>query len=388
MDRDVICLSSVDWDFVWQGHQEVMARLAERGSRVLFVENTGVRRPQARDLPRLLRRLLRWSRAAAPSSGPVPAGITILSPLALPFPWSRWSRVVNRVLLVRAVRRQARQLRDPLIWTFLPTPSVIDTIRACRTERSTVIYYCVADFSELTDDVIKVEASEDELLREADLVFVNGQSLYERFVHRHPRVRVYPFGVDLRAFRAGRYERPADLARLAPPLAGYVGGIHRHLAVDWLTQAARALPDVAFVLVGPVQTEIGTLSALPNVHLLGQKNHELLAAYVANFDVCLIPYALTRYTVSVVPTKLFEYMAMGKPCVSTSLPELAHLPLPEGAVSVAGDPMAFADAIRSSVQRPEAEGTARQREAFARRYSWDALVDSMLRDVDSVRRTA
>jgi hypothetical protein len=134
--RGIVCLSSIDWEFNWQGHQQVMSALAERGHPVLFVENTGVRVPTLRDLPRLVTRLKnRWRS---------PGGLRrererldVCSPLALPFPYSPVARAANRALVLRRVRRWMRATdgRPPILWTFLPTPLVLDLIAAIRPAR-------------------------------------------------------------------------------------------------------------------------------------------------------------------------------------------------------------------------------------------------------------
>src|SRR6185295_13328931 len=98
--RDVVCISSIDWDFIWQGHQEIMSTLAGQGHRVLFVENTGVRAPRARDLPRVRQRIRNWWRGTKGFREERP-NLFVYSPLLLPLPYSRIARAVNRLLLAR-----------------------------------------------------------------------------------------------------------------------------------------------------------------------------------------------------------------------------------------------------------------------------------------------
>ena len=104
---DVVCISSIDWDFIWQGHQEIMSTLAAEGQRVLFVENTGVRAPSVRDLPRLRQRIRNWWKSTKGFREERP-NLFVYSPLVLPLPYSRLARWVNRVLMMRALRRWMR----------------------------------------------------------------------------------------------------------------------------------------------------------------------------------------------------------------------------------------------------------------------------------------
>ena len=100
----IICFSSIDWDFIWQGHQEIMATLAAQGHRVLFVENTGVRNPTLRDWPRIRTRLAHWRHSLRGFRQERP-NLYIFSPLVLPFPYARLARWLNQWLLVSALRR-------------------------------------------------------------------------------------------------------------------------------------------------------------------------------------------------------------------------------------------------------------------------------------------
>jgi hypothetical protein len=127
--QDVVCLSSIDWDFIWQGHQEIMSTLAAEGHRVLFVENTGVRGLHVRDLPRVRQRVKNWWKGTKGFREERP-NLFVFSPLLLPLPYSRVARWVNRFLLARALRRWMRAIGfyRPIVWTFLPTPIALDLI--------------------------------------------------------------------------------------------------------------------------------------------------------------------------------------------------------------------------------------------------------------------
>ena len=117
----IVCLSAVDWAFNWQQPQEVASAFAEGGNRVLFVENTGVRRPLLRDAPRLMARLRNWWRAAG-GAKPIVDGLDVLSPLLLPFPYSRLARRLNAAALLRIVRRWIGRKDDAPLAAQLASP--------------------------------------------------------------------------------------------------------------------------------------------------------------------------------------------------------------------------------------------------------------------------
>src|SRR5437773_8968930 len=107
--RDVVCISSIDWDFIWQGHQEIMSTLAAQGHRVLFIENTGVRPPSMRDLPRVRQRLLNWWRSTK-GFRQISDNLFVYSPLIVPLPYSRAARWLNRTVLLRSLRSEERRV--------------------------------------------------------------------------------------------------------------------------------------------------------------------------------------------------------------------------------------------------------------------------------------
>src|SRR5262245_34504023 len=177
--RDVVCISSIDWDFIWQGHQEIMSTLAAEGHRVLFVENTGVRAPRARDLPRLRQRIRNWWRGTKGFREERP-NLFVYSPLLLPLPYSRLARPVNRFLLARALRRwmRATGFYRPIVWTFLPTPIALDLV--ADLDPALTIYYCIDDLAASSPGARRIVASEEDLFRAADLVFVTSEKLRQR----------------------------------------------------------------------------------------------------------------------------------------------------------------------------------------------------------------
>src|SRR5438105_7710152 len=122
-DRNILCISSIDWAEHWQIHQELMSRLADAGNRVLYIENTGVRAPRIADLSRVGRRVSNWWHSTK-GFREVRPNLFVYSPLFLPFPYSRLAGWINRVLLFRALERwmQATRFTQPIVWSFLPTP--------------------------------------------------------------------------------------------------------------------------------------------------------------------------------------------------------------------------------------------------------------------------
>ncbi len=198
--KQIICLSSIDWDFNWQGHQEIMARFAAAGNAVLYVENTGIRMPKWSDLPRLRQRMQAWQQGPG-GIRHVKDNLQACAPLICPFPHSRVVQRFNRWLFLGSIRRWINReaFGPPLLWTFLPTRFSLEVIDAIKPAQ--VIYYCIADFQELGPSR-QVQRSETALLRRADIVFAQGDVLASRCrkVHRH-EIPIVPFGVNVERFQ-------------------------------------------------------------------------------------------------------------------------------------------------------------------------------------------
>jgi uncharacterized SAM-binding protein YcdF (DUF218 family)/glycosyltransferase involved in cell wall biosynthesis len=382
---DILCVSSIDWDFIWQGHQEIMSTLAAEGHRVLFIENTGVRPPSMRDLPRVRQRLTNWWRSTK-GFRQVRDNLFVYSPLIVPLPYSRLAQWVNRTLLLRSIRRwmAATGFSRPITWTFLPTPLARDLVM--RLDSALTIYYCIDDLASSSPEARRIAASEEQLFRDADLVFVTSEQLRQRAARISTRVHVFPFGVSLEAFERVRESDappPDDIAAIPRPIAGYVGGLHQWVDRDLLCEVARRMPDTSIVLVGPEQADMSALRAFPNVHLLGKKAHADVPAYVKAFDAGLVPYRLSDYTANVYPTKLNEYLAMGVPVVATDLAEIRRFNSDHGdIVSIGADAEQYAAAIRRALA-PSTPADRERRIAVARTNSWSSRIEAMAALIDA-----
>jgi uncharacterized SAM-binding protein YcdF (DUF218 family)/glycosyltransferase involved in cell wall biosynthesis len=389
--RDIVCFSSIDWQFIWQGHQEIMSTLAANGNRVLFVENTGVRAPSLRDLPRLRQRIQNWWRGTK-GFRCERDNLYVYSPLLLPFPYSRIVCRLNRSLLTRALLRwmRAAGFGRPVVWTFLPTPLVREVIPTL--DPIVTVYYCIDDFASSSAAARRIVKSETQLFRDADLVFVTSAKLRERAEQFGRRVHLFPFGVSFGKFEAVRFtadQVPADLAALKRPIVGYVGGVHRWIDFDLLVSTARRMPEVSFALVGPLQVELDPAALTPNLHVFGKRDHDDVPRYVKGFDVGVVPYVLSEYTANVYPTKLNEYLAMGIPVVATDLPEIRRFNAEHRTdIAIAADTEQFVAAVRRALQpaqEPEAE--RHRRISVARENSWLARIEKMSTLIDDAIET-
>src|SRR6478735_8391291 len=377
--HDVVCISSIDWDFIWQGHQEIMSTLAAQGHRVLFLENTGVRSPKFSDLPRLRKRILNWWKSTRGFREERP-NLFVYSPIVLPLPYSRIARWINLRLLVHSMQRWMRAVgfARPVVWTFLPTPLAHELID--RLDPLVTIYYCIDDLASSSLEARKIASSEIAMFKRADLVFVTSEKLRARAAEQSERVHFFPFGVRYQSFEAVREaprQAPADIGVLQRPVVGYVGGMHQWIDQELVAAVAKRLPHVTFAFIGPPQCDLSMLEACPNVKLLGGKPHGELPSYIREFDVGIVPYKLSDYTSNVYPTKLNEYLSMGIPVVASDLVEIKRFNDRHGdIVAIAGDATTFAAAIEESLRHVGPEVTDRRIEV-AQSNSWSARIEQM-----------
>ncbi len=378
-DRNVVCVSTIDWDFLWQEHQGVMSVLARAGNRVLFIENTGVRSPGWKDRGRVLARLRKWWSGEG-RFRTIADNVTLYSPLALPFPYSPIAQRINRAAVCGTIGRwlERNGFAEPILFTFLPTQFTLDLIDAVRPVLS--IFYCTDKLSETSRAARRILPYERRVIERAELVFASSERLVDYCRARNPETHCFPIGVSLEKFeRAWRGESPVpeDMAGLPRPVIGMVGGLRQCVDQPLLRELSRRLPHATLALVGPEQVPMTELGALSNVHLLGAKPHELIPAYINAFDVCLIPYAVDAFTNNISPAKLNEYLALGKPIVSTDLAEARRFNQAHGAVIRLG---ATREEFVAQVEAALAEDPyARrlERRAVAEVNSWDRRVEAM-----------
>jgi len=168
---------------------------------------------------------------------------------------------------------------------------------------------------------------EQELIDRSDIVFTGGSSLFEAKKDRHDNIHCFPSSVDRAHFMKARVRgfEPADQEDLPRPRLGFYGVIDERFDTALLDEAARMRPDWTFVMVGPVvKISEDELPKRPNIHYLGSKTYAQLPAYLSGWDVALMPFAMNESTEFISPTKTPEYLAGGKPVVSTPIKDVVR----------------------------------------------------------------
>jgi len=281
------------------------------------------------------------------------------------------------------------RIASPLLWYY--TPMALSFTRHLRPLAT--VYDCMDELSAFAGAPPTLRAREQELMSRADLVFTGGQSLYESKRDRHPRVHAFPSSVDVPHFARARAAQPdpQDQAGLLRPRIGFFGVLDERLDIDLVRGVAEARPDWTFVFLGPiVKIQPSALPAAPNIHYLGPKTYDELPSYLSAWDVAILPFARNEATRFISPTKTPEYLAAGRPVVSTSIRDVVRPYGDQGLARIADSVPEFVAAIEAALTEDPSSRRARA-DAFLSQLSWDATWARMTQLIDGavgVKRVA
>lgn len=368
---DLICISHLRWDFVWQRPQHVLSRLGAH-YRVFFVEEPIT--VEAHRQPELDIR----------HEDNNVTVIRLLMPADHPH-WIGHGDTKTAALYEQLLQQYLLEVHSDnrLFWLYTPMGSHFTQVIA----HHGLIVDVMDELSAFKGASPALKAVDAAAAEQADLIFTGGLSLYNMRYQRHPRKTfLLPSGVDIAHFACAAQpencSRPDDMPA-APQgcVAGYYGVIDERMDLTLIAEVARLRPHWQFVFIGPVlKISVDELPYAPNLHYLGKKDYADLPAYLAHFDVALIPFALSEATHFLSPTKTLEYMAARKPVVSTRIPDVVALY--GAAIHIADTPAAFAQAIQDAAAEPR---TLRQniRRELLEQNTWDAIVSQMLQQMQS-----
>jgi len=366
----IICIGGEDWWYHNRGHFDfqIMRRLAKRFP-VLFVNSLGVRMPGLSDKRVFAQRIGRKLKSLSRGLVETVPGFFVFSPVTAP---GKLAEHMTSWALSPQIRLAAQRIgiSNPILWVHCPAgaklteaiPSAAVVMQ--RTDRFEA-------FPEADRDVVGAQIAH--LKARADLVIYAAPNLMEEDRGQVARQLLVTHGVDFERFAsAGDAEgksAPADIADLARPRVGFIGGVDRHtFDPELYLKVVAALKDMSFVVVGGCSLP-DDWCPFPNVRFVGRKPYDEVANYMAAMDVLIMPWNSSDWIKGCNPIKLKEYIAVGRPIVTTPFPSIEEW---RDLVAVADGPAAFADAIRRAVGAHFDAAPGRQR---VRAESWDAKAD-------------
>jgi glycosyltransferase involved in cell wall biosynthesis len=369
--QHLIVFSHLRWEFVFQRPQHLLSRLA-RDYHVVFVEE-----PVHTSGPAYLER-------TTPCKG-----IEVVRAHTPVEHWGFHDDQLSALQPMIAGYLADNLIDDYIVWFYTPMALPMLGELAPRA----IVYDCMDELSAFKGAPRQMRQRESALLKSADLVVTGGPRLYEAKRGANPNVLCVPSAVDPSHYDAARAtadsvamaKADALQGTIARPRLGFFGVVDERLDLDLIAALADADPAWQIVMVGPVaKIEPHALPRRANLHWLGQQPYALLPQLVAGWDVCLMPFAINESTEFISPTKTLEYMAAGKPVVSTPVHDVRAVF--GDIVAIAGDPAAFVAACRRALAEPASERSEREARMAARvrAHSWDAAAETIRRSLEAV----
>ncbi len=357
---DLICFSHLRWTFVFQRPQHLMSRFAQR-SRVYFVEEPVFGKQREAEL----------KCSICPQSG-----VRVITPV-----FSRASEKDSCAPVLRKLIKQLVQqedIRDFAAWYY--TPMAMGFTEELTPELT--VYDCMDELSAFANAPADMRRKEQILFERCDLVFTGGQSLFEAKRLKHEAVHLFPSSVDMAHFAQALsiQKQPEDQKSIPRPRIGYAGVIDERMDLQLIECIADRRPEWQIVLVGPVvKIDPENLPRRRNIHYTGMKSYDELPAYLAGWDVAMLPFAQNEATRFISPTKTPEYLAAGLPVVSTPIQDVVRPYGERGLVTIGRDHDQFVRGIEQ--QLGSRCSVARQSEVkrFLNQQSWDKTWEGMQR---------
>jgi glycosyltransferase involved in cell wall biosynthesis len=360
---DVVCLSHLRWNFVYQRPQHLLSRFTESGRVFFFEEPVYSDRPTFLDITERDHNLF----VAVPHIAEDDRETADVDE-------------IQRLMLEKLL--DTKRVEDFILWFY--TPMAMNF--AGHLEPQATVFDCMDELSAFRFAPPELIENEKRLLAKADLVFTGGQSLFEAKKDKHERIYAFPSSIDKEHFAKARRikKEPEDQAGIASPRFGYCGVIDERIDLELLAGLADERPGWQFVMVGPVvKINQDELPQRENIHYLGGKDYKDLPAYLSGWDVALMPFALNESTEFISPTKTPEYLAAGLPVISTPIRDVVRPYGEEELVEIAGTVEEFVAAAEKYLKDEDSFERRKLADDFLSQTSWDKTwkqMNGLIRD--------
>ncbi len=360
---DLVCFAHLHWDFVWQRPQHLLSRFAQHG-RVFYVEDAFFHdddfiephvevKERQNGVKVLVVHLPQHLRADEAASEQAQFGVL-----------SQFFAASN--------------LNTYVFWYY--TPMALGKSRLFTP--ALTVYDCMDELAQFKFAPPELRERERELFKKADLVFTGGQRLYEAKREQHDDAHSFPSSIDKNHFGQARNSdlaEPADQAGIAHPRIGFFGVVDERLDIELLSQLATNHSEWQFVIIGPiVKIDPASLPHNANIHYLGGKNYQELPAYLRGWDVATLLFARNESTEFISPTKTPEYLAAGRPVVSTSIRDVVRPYGELNLVQIADEPAEFGQAIATALEQGKDASWRTRTDEYLATISWDLTWQNMV----------
>lgn len=375
--NDIICFGGEDWWYHNQAHvdMQLMKRFA-RGNTALYINSIVMQKANLGEGATFVRRLLRKTRSIVTGLKKSQTGFWVYSPFTLPVHHLTWGRAFHKKMLEYQLRFVVRKLgiEDPIVWVACPAACDV----ALEMKKIRLIYIRTDRFEEYPNVSVEAIRQYDRALKaHADLTVFVSSTLHSEEAAQCKKAIYLDHGVDFDMFAsvAAANGHPEEMRRISKPIVGFFGAIEDHLLdAELFEKVVDLLPRMSFVFVGKTLGDWSKLDSRQNVWFLGQKPYEQIPHYGKWFDVAVMPWRQNRWIEACNPIKLKEYLALGKPIVSTPFPELEKY---RDVVYQARTPQEFAAAIEKALAEDNAERVAARRKKVEK-ATWDCKAELLL----------
>ena len=360
VDTDLVCFSHLRWDFVYQRPQHLLSRLGKQ-FRTFFIEEPVFH--NAGDTYRI---------------SLTPENVWVITPQLDEADMGQ-SSVVKRLKYLLNLLFSHKKIEKYILWYY--TPMALKISNHLKPEMT--IYDCMDELSAFKFAPAELKIMEAELFSKAHLVFTGGQSLYEAKKNAHNNIYPFPSSIDKAHFLQGRKTLPQPVdQQVIPHLRfGFYGVIDERFDIKLIKEVAEKRPDWQFVLVGPViKINPDDLPKRDNIHYLGSKKYSELPSYLAGWDFAIIPFEKNDSTKFISPTKTPEYLAAGKPVISTSITDVVSPYGDQNLVYIADSASAFIAAAEKELAKTAAQVNQWliNVDTFLENISWDYTTRRMM----------
>ena len=377
---DVLCFGGEDWWYHNHGHidMQLMRRFGQLGTSV-YVNSIVMQKARLAEGRKFVQKLVRKAKSIFTGLKKTDAGLWVYSPFSLPVYHIFWARGLNETLLSHQIRRMANRLglHNPVVWVACPAACNV----AIKLRKSKLVYQRTDRYEEYPNvdgDIVK--ECDERLKTSADLTVFVSHTLYEQERSQCRRAFFLDHGVDYEMFAGAEQDgkKPDDIADVARPIVGFFGGIDDHTSdIGFVERVADLLPMMSFVFVGKTSADCSGLASRKNVFMLGQRPYEQIPHYGKCFDVAIMPWRQNRWIEACNPIKLKEYLALGKPVVSTPFPELQQY---LDVVYQARTPEQFAESIERALAEDCSERISRRRKRV-QNATWENKAQMVLEEL-------
>lgn len=378
----IICFGGEDWWYHNRAHvdMQLMRRFAQWGT-TLYINSLVMQKPKLGQGRKFIQKLIRKAISIFTGLKKSDAGFWVYSPFSLPVHHIRWASRCNEILLRFQIEYVKRKLamKNPIIWVACPAACPT----ALKLKPGTLVYQRTDRFEEFPGVDQEVISEFDRSLKaKADLTIFVNNTLYQEESKQCSRAFYLDHGVDYELFASADKSpyKPRDIADIPNPIVGFFGGIADHTTdINLIKNVVDLLPEMSFVFVGSVSDEFSTLmESRKNVWILGQKSYEEIPHYGKLFSVAIMPWNQNEWIQACNPIKLKEYLALGKPIISTPFNELNKY---RDVVYIAKTAQNFAEAIKKALAEDDPDLISVRRQKVSN-TTWDSkaqiVIDTLL----------